>query len=66
MACFKGIRFRGILVTTRPDMEEAMKFLAEGKVKEHVTVLPFAEFPEALARCANSTAKGRQVIDFNK
>jgi D-arabinose 1-dehydrogenase-like Zn-dependent alcohol dehydrogenase len=47
-------------------MTAALALLQEGKVKEHVTLLPFAEFPAALERCAKSQAKGRQVIDFNK
>jgi len=65
VACFKGIKFRGILVTTRQDMKDALALLEAGKVKEHVTLLPFKEFPAALERCAKSQTKGRQVIDFN-
>lgn len=66
IACFKGISFRGILVTTRSDMTEALELLKQGKVKEHVTLLPFSEFPAALERCAKSQANGRQVIEFAK
>lgn len=64
--CFTGIKVKGILVCTRKDMAEALKFLENGKVQEHVTLVPFAEFPSALADVAASRTKGRKVVDFNK
>lgn len=66
LAVFKGLRFRGILVSTRAQMAAALEYLKDGKVKEHITVYPFSEFPAALKRCAEGKANGRQVIDFNK
>lgn len=66
LLCFFGIRVRGILVTTRDDMVEALKYLADGKVKESVTVVPFSEFPQTLADVAASKTFGRKVIDYSK
>lgn len=64
--CFKGIKVRGILVTTREDMKDALKLLQDGKIKEHLNILPFSAFPKALADVAASKAVGRNVIVFNK
>jgi propanol-preferring alcohol dehydrogenase len=64
--CFLGVKIRGILVTTREDMKDALQFLANGKVKEHVRLLPFSAFPQALMDVAASRTKGRFVVDFNK
>lgn len=64
--CFTGITVKGILVTTRADMHDALEYLKNGSVKEHVTLVPFAEFPQALADVAASRTKGRKVVDFNK
>lgn len=61
---FMGITIKGILVTTRKDMEEALEYLKNGQVKEHITVYPFSYFPEALANVAASKTNGRQVIEF--
>jgi propanol-preferring alcohol dehydrogenase len=61
---FMGITIRGILVTSRKDMEDALVYLKDGKVKEHVTVYPFKYFPKALANVAASKTNGRQVIEF--
>lgn len=66
LLCFFGIQVRGILVTTRDDMVDALEYLASGKVKEHVTVVPFAEYPATLAAVAASKTFGRKVIDYSK
>lgn len=66
LVCFGGIQIRGILVTTRDDMVDALKFLADGKVKEHVQVVPFAEFPQTLKAVSESKTFGRKVIDYSK
>lgn len=64
--CVTGIRAKGILVATRAAMAEALEFLKAGKVKEHATLVPFSEFPQALADVAASRTQGRKVVDFNK
>lgn len=63
---FMGITIKGILVTSRKDMHEALEYLKKGQVKEHVSVHPFSFFPEALANVAASKTNGRQVIEFTR
>ncbi|BEJ10622.1 hypothetical protein CspHIS471_0100440 [Cutaneotrichosporon sp. HIS471] len=65
LVTFAGIQIRGILVTSRVDMADALRYLADGKVQENVEVVPFAEFPATLAAVAESKTSGRKVVNFN-
>lgn len=56
------ITLRGSIVGTRKDLEEAIAFAAEGKVKANVTVEPLEHVNDIFARLKAGTVEGRIVI----
>ncbi len=58
----KRITVRGSIVGTRKDMQEALQFAAEGKVKTTVEVQPLSAINEIFTRLENGEINGRVVI----
>lgn len=56
------ITIRGSIVGTRKDLEEAIAFAAEGKVKANVTVEPLEHVNDIFARLKACAVEGRIVI----
>lgn len=56
------ITLRGSIVGTRKDLEEAIAFAAEGKVKANVTVEPLEHVNDIFARLKAGAVEGRIVI----
>jgi propanol-preferring alcohol dehydrogenase len=59
-----GITIRGSIVGTRLDLQEALDFAGEGKVKATVTTEPLASINDIFARMHRGEIEGRTVIDF--
>ncbi|TFV77890.1 alcohol dehydrogenase AdhP [Bradyrhizobium frederickii] len=60
----KRITVRGSIVGTRRDLEEAIAFAAEGKVKAEVTKVPLAQINDVFERMKAGKIDGRMVLDF--
>ncbi|HXH42475.1 MAG TPA: alcohol dehydrogenase AdhP [Bradyrhizobium sp.] len=60
----KRITVRGSIVGTRRDLDEAIAFAADGKVKAEVTKVPLAEINEVFDRMKAGKIDGRMVLDF--
>lgn len=60
----KRITIRGSIVGTRRDLDEAIAFAAEGKVKAEVTRAPLAAINNIFARLKAGTVEGRMVLDL--
>jgi alcohol dehydrogenase, propanol-preferring len=58
----KGIQVRGSFVGTRQDLEDALRLVAEGKVKPHVETYPLEKAPELLAKLHRGEQQGRAVV----
>jgi alcohol dehydrogenase, propanol-preferring len=56
------ITIRGSIVGTRKDLEEAIEFAAEGKVKPIVTVEPLDDINDIFARLKAGRVDGRIVV----
>ena len=61
---FNGITVRGSIVGTRLDLQEALNFASEGKVKATVATEPLDNINEIFARMHRGEIEGRIVIDF--
>ena len=60
----KRITVRGSIVGTRRDLQEAIAFAAEGKVKSEVTKVPLAEINTVFENMKAGKIDGRMVLDF--
>jgi len=60
----KRITVRGSIVGTRRDLDEAIAFAADGKVKADVTKVPLAQINEVFERMKAGKIDGRMVLDF--
>jgi len=60
----KRITVRGSIVGTRRDLDEAIAFAADGKVKAEVAKVPLAEINEVFDRMKAGKIDGRMVLDF--
>jgi|HubBroStandDraft_6_1064221.scaffolds.fasta_scaffold139339_2 propanol-preferring alcohol dehydrogenase len=61
-----GYTIRGSIVGTRLDLEEALSFAAEGKVKATIETLPLSSINEVFTRLKKGQVNGRVVLDFTK
>ncbi len=61
---FNGITVRGSIVGTRLDLQEALNFASEGKVKATVATEPLDNINDIFARMHRGEIEGRIVIDF--
>ena len=59
-----GITLRGSIVGTRLDLQEALAFAGEGKVKATVATEPLDNINDIFARMHRGEIEGRIVIDF--
>jgi alcohol dehydrogenase, propanol-preferring len=60
----KRITVRGSIVGTRRDLDEAIGFAAEGKVKAEITKAPLTEINAMFDRMKAGSIDGRVVLDF--
>lgn len=58
------ITVRGSIVGTRRDLDEAIAFAAEGKVKAEISTAPLEDINDIFQRLKNGTVEGRVVLDF--
>ncbi len=55
---------RGSIVGTREDLQEALAFVAEGKVKATIETLPLASINDTFNRLKTGKVNGRVVLDI--
>ncbi len=60
----KRITVRGSIVGTRRDLDEAIAFAADGKVKAEVAKVPLAQINDVFDRMKAGKIEGRMVLDF--
>ncbi|MDU6240060.1 MAG: alcohol dehydrogenase AdhP [Bradyrhizobium sp.] len=60
----KRITVRGSIVGTRRDLDEAVAFAAEGKMKAEITTAPLSEINTIFDRMKAGKIDGRVVLDF--
>jgi len=60
----KRITVRGSIVGTRRDLDEAIAFAADGKVRAEFTTAPLAEINTIFERMKSGKIDGRVVLDF--
>jgi propanol-preferring alcohol dehydrogenase len=60
----KRITVRGSIVGTRRDLDEAVAFAVDGKVKAEVTKVPLAQINDVFERMKAGKIDGRMVLDF--
>jgi alcohol dehydrogenase, propanol-preferring len=60
----KRITVRGSIVGTRRDLDEAIAFAAEGKVKAEITKAPLTDINAIFAKLKAGKIEGRMVLDF--
>jgi propanol-preferring alcohol dehydrogenase len=60
----KRITVRGSIVGTRRDLDEAIAFAAEGKVRAQITKAPLADINAIFERMKAGKIDGRMVLDF--
>jgi propanol-preferring alcohol dehydrogenase len=60
----KRITVRGSIVGTRRDLDEAIAFAAEGKVRAEITKAPLADINAIFERMKAGKIDGRVVLDF--
>ncbi len=61
----KRITVRGSIVGTRRDLDEAIAFAAEGKVKAEITKAPLGDINAIFAKLKASKVEGRMVLDLS-
>jgi propanol-preferring alcohol dehydrogenase len=61
----KRITVRGSIVGTRRDLDEAIAFAAEGKVRAEITRAPLEDINTIFANLKAGTVEGRMVLDFS-
>jgi propanol-preferring alcohol dehydrogenase len=59
-----GYTIRGSIVGTRLDLEESLKFAAEGKVKATIEILPLESINDVFTGLKAGTINGRIVLDL--
>ena len=65
MSCSSGITVRGSIVGTRRDLEEAIAFAADGKVRSQITKAPLADINAIFERMKSGKIDGRMVLDMS-
>jgi len=60
------ITVKGSFVGTRMDMQEALQFAAEGKVKANIEVQPLSQVNDVLDRLHKGKVQARVVLDFKE
>ena len=60
----KRITVRGSIVGTRRDLDEAIAFATEGKVRSAITKAPLADINAIFERMESGKIEGRMVLDF--
>jgi propanol-preferring alcohol dehydrogenase len=55
---------RGSIVGTRLDLEEALTFAADGKVKATIETQPLASINDVFARLKSGQVNGRVVLEL--
>lgn len=60
----KRITLRGSIVGTRRDLDEAIAFAAEGKVKAEITRAPLSDINAIFVKLKAGKIEGRMVLDF--
>jgi alcohol dehydrogenase, propanol-preferring len=60
----KRITVRGSIVGTRRDLDEAIAFAAEGKVRSEITKAPLADINAIFERMKSGKIDGRMVLDI--
>jgi propanol-preferring alcohol dehydrogenase len=60
----KRITVRGSIVGTRRDLDEAIAFAAEGKVRAEITKAPLGDINAIFDRMRSGKIDGRMVLDF--
>lgn len=63
-AVLKRITVRGSIVGTRRDLDEAIGFAAEGRVKAEIMKVPLDRINDVLGMLRRGTVHGRAVLDF--
>lgn len=62
----KRITIRGSIVGTRRDLEEALAFALEGKVKTEIRKAPIEDINAIFTRLKDGKVDGRMVLDFTQ
>lgn len=62
----RGITVRGSIVGTRLDLQEALNFAGEGKVKSTIETEKLEDINDIFARMHHGDIRGRIVIDFQR
>ncbi|WP_055046747.1 alcohol dehydrogenase AdhP [Devosia sp. A16] len=62
----KRITLRGSIVGSRRDLDEAVAFALEGKIKAHITKAPLGDINAIFSRLAAGKVDGRMVLDFSE
>jgi propanol-preferring alcohol dehydrogenase len=62
----KRITVRGSIVGTRRDLDEAVAFAVDGKVKAHITKAPLEDINEIFQRLSSGQVDGRMVLDISQ
>jgi alcohol dehydrogenase, propanol-preferring len=62
----RGITVRGSIVGTRQDLQEALNFAGEGKVKATIATDTLENINDIFARMHHGDIQGRIVIDFQR
>jgi propanol-preferring alcohol dehydrogenase len=60
----KRITVRGSIVGTRRDLDEAIGFAVDGKVKSEITRVPLSEINTVFDKMKSGKIDGRMVLDF--
>jgi alcohol dehydrogenase, propanol-preferring len=61
----KRITVRGSIVGTRRDLDEAIAFAAEGKVRADISRAPLSDINAIFDRLKSGTVEGRVVLEFD-
>ena len=62
----KRITVRGSIVGTRRDLDEALAFAAEGKIKAEITKAPLEDINTIFSSMSVGKIEGRMVLDFSQ
>ncbi|MNT70931.1 alcohol dehydrogenase [compost metagenome] len=60
-----GTRIVGSIVGTRKDLQEALQFASEGKVKANIETRSLDEINEVFAEMEHGEIQGRIVLDLS-
>lgn len=61
----KRITVRGSIVGTRRDLDEAIAFATEGKVRTEIHKAPIEDINDIFTRLKDGKIEGRMVLDFS-